>query len=173
MNARQVTDRYPVVRRKFRRSLDLPTGSAVRITRRPLPDGLDHTEARGNRVRRVEGNPKRSEGAAVDTRYAPDMAVRPCLDCGRLGYWSRSGRCDDCRLSRQRRKDRAPTRKALKAKYDHAHERLRANWAPIVAAGGVICPRCRSVIVGPFDLGHQANGKPSRPEHPSCNRSAH
>lgn len=113
----------------------------------------------------------------------PDWSLMPnraCLDCGRLGPWGRSGRCDDHRRARQQAKDAQPARRAQKAKYDAHHRALRDAWRPVVEAGGCLCARCDQIIrLDPtqpgngWDLGHQADGTPSRPEHAVCNRSAH
>lgn len=60
--------------------------------------------------------------------------------------------------------------------YGPDHKRLRAFWAPFVAAGSIICWRCgRRISPGsPWDLGH-VDGDKSRyrgPEHARCSRSA-
>ena len=63
--------------------------------------------------------------------------------------------------------------------YDKPHRALRAELAPLVAAGGVRCAYCGEPIAPgePWDLGH-VDGDRSRysgPEHRHCNRatSAH
>lgn len=63
--------------------------------------------------------------------------------------------------------------------YGSNHQRLRAAWAPRVAAGGVRCHRdtCGELIQPgqAWDLGHvDGTGKRqySGPEHASCNRRA-
>jgi hypothetical protein len=58
--------------------------------------------------------------------------------------------------------------------YGARHQRLRAWWAPRVAAGKVVCWRCGEHIVPgePWDLGHD-DGDRTRykgPEHAACNR---
>jgi hypothetical protein len=60
-------------------------------------------------------------------------------------------------------------------KYGAHHERLRKQWAPIVAAGLCACARCgRRIEPGTrWELGHKGHGGPadySGPEHFSCNR---
>ena len=63
--------------------------------------------------------------------------------------------------------------------YDGEHERLRARWAPLVAAGQVDChaARClrwsRRILPGAaWDLGHTPDRSGwTGPEHPACNRS--
>lgn len=59
--------------------------------------------------------------------------------------------------------------------YGTQHQRLRARWAPVVAAGGATCWRCGQVIRPgqPWDLGHTpGSGKRmySGPQHTACNR---
>lgn len=58
-------------------------------------------------------------------------------------------------------------------RYRTAHQRERAAWAPLVAAGTVRCWRDGELIAPgePWDLGHR-DGLPSHPEHATCNRSA-
>lgn len=62
--------------------------------------------------------------------------------------------------------------------YDHAHRRLRAALAPVVATGTVVCWRCGLLIAGdaPWDLGHDDEDptrKTKGPEHRGpCNRAA-
>lgn len=59
--------------------------------------------------------------------------------------------------------------------YGALHKALRRRWAPVVAAGGVICPRCERAITpgAAWDLGHTDNRSAyTGPEHASCNRSA-
>lgn len=65
--------------------------------------------------------------------------------------------------------------------YGHDHRRRRAQWVPLVKAGGVRCWRCGHPIVhdprligGGWDLGHDDEDR-SRyrgPEHLKCNRGA-
>lgn len=67
--------------------------------------------------------------------------------------------------------------------YGRAHRNLRAQWAPIVEAGGVDCtaPLCmverdggtRRIMRGAdWDLGHDEadRRKYAGPQHPECNR---
>lgn len=61
--------------------------------------------------------------------------------------------------------------------YGHAHQRLRARWARLVAAGIVVCarPNCGRLIKPgePWDLGHadQDRSVYTGPEHRACNRA--
>jgi hypothetical protein len=69
----------------------------------------------------------------------------------------------------------APRPNSSKRGYGKRHKRLRAAWAPQVAAGGVRCSRCGEPIAPsePWDLGHD-DGDRSRyrgPEHRACNRA--
>jgi hypothetical protein len=61
--------------------------------------------------------------------------------------------------------------------YGHRHQQLRKRWAPIVAAGGVLCARCgQPILPGElWDLGHDDVDRRvyTGPEHRArCNRSA-
>ncbi|MGH3500743.1 MAG: hypothetical protein ACRDQA_07575 [Nocardioidaceae bacterium] len=60
--------------------------------------------------------------------------------------------------------------------YGTSHQRLRARWAPVVAAGGATCARCGEPIEpgDAWDLGHAGTGRVlySGPEHATCNRHA-
>ena len=59
--------------------------------------------------------------------------------------------------------------------YGWLHQRTRAAWAPLVAAGQVCCARCGHPIVPgqPWDLGHTEDRTGyTGPEHRSCNRAA-
>lgn len=60
--------------------------------------------------------------------------------------------------------------------YTGTHDRLRADWAPRVAAGVVRCWRCNQIIApgSPWDLGHDDDDRAIHrgPEHAHCNRSA-
>ena len=82
-----------------------------------------------------------------------------------------TGRCERHRRARDRARGTRQQRG-----YDSEHDRLRAEWAPIVAAGGVRCasPRCGRIISPDedWDLGHTADRRGYRgPEHAQCNRS--
>lgn len=61
-------------------------------------------------------------------------------------------------------------------KYGYQHRQTRAEWKPIVEAGGVLCARCDKPIdpSAPWDLGHDDTGRQlyNGPEHTGCNRSA-
>lgn len=59
--------------------------------------------------------------------------------------------------------------------YGTQHEKLRARWAPRVAAGVVPCARCGMRIPpgAAWDLDHDDDRRGYRgPAHASCNRSA-
>lgn len=60
--------------------------------------------------------------------------------------------------------------------YGAAHQRERARWAPIVAAGRAVCARCRKPIAPntAWDLGHDDTDRTryAGPEHRRCNRRA-
>jgi hypothetical protein len=60
--------------------------------------------------------------------------------------------------------------------YGHDHQRERARWAPLVAAGQVICWRCGYRIPpgSLWDLGHDDQDRSvyRGPEHRRCNRAA-
>lgn len=61
--------------------------------------------------------------------------------------------------------------------YGSAHQKERARWAPVVAAGRATCarPECRKPIDPrePWDLGHSDDRTHwTGPEHRSCNRRA-
>jgi hypothetical protein len=60
--------------------------------------------------------------------------------------------------------------------YDSNHDRLRAEWAPKVKTGRVICWRCRQLITAdePWQLGHDDEDRRiwRGPEHRFCNLSA-
>jgi hypothetical protein len=59
--------------------------------------------------------------------------------------------------------------------YGARHQRLRADWAGLVAAGVVVCRRCELPILpgSPWDLGHDDRDRRrySGPEHRACNRA--
>src|SRR3954454_20462834 len=59
--------------------------------------------------------------------------------------------------------------------YGPAHQALRAELAPHVAAGGVRCARCGELIAAgePWDLGHvdEDRSRYAGPEHQRCNRA--
>src|SRR5581483_10620557 len=60
--------------------------------------------------------------------------------------------------------------------YGWQHQQERAKWAPLVAAGRVVCWRCRRLILpnAPWDLGHHDHDRTRYmgPEHAACNRRA-
>jgi hypothetical protein len=61
--------------------------------------------------------------------------------------------------------------------YDATHRRTRQQWAPIVAAGRVVCWRCGDLIgaAEAWDLGHDDTDRAVTrgPEHANrCNRAA-
>lgn len=55
--------------------------------------------------------------------------------------------------------------------YGTAHQKLRAQWRPIVEAGLAICARCGKNIPpdAPWDLGH-VDGDRSSYQGPECRR---
>jgi len=87
-----------------------------------------------------------------------------CIVCGCPG----TNRCKTSPCKRPTRQERG---------YGAEHDRLRAAWKPLVAAGGVDCYRCEEPIEPGtrWDLGHDDvdRSKYSGPEHADeCNRSA-
>lgn len=104
---------------------------------------------------------------------------RRCLDCGVLGQWDRTGRCDTCKPAA--RKDSARRRATKAARYDANHRRLRKRWLPFVLQGIVRCGRASTgecLHADPFirpgeswDLDHLPAGR-SHPSHADCNRAA-
>jgi hypothetical protein len=62
-----------------------------------------------------------------------------------------------------------------RARYGYAHRKLRKQWEPIVADGGVDCARCNEPIEPgtPWDLGHVAGSATeyAGPMHQRCNRN--
>lgn len=70
---------------------------------------------------------------------------------------------------------RTPRRTTSQRGYGWAHQRVREQWAPKVAAGVVVCARCgKPISPGQrWDLGHTEDRRAWHgPEHASCNRSA-
>jgi hypothetical protein len=69
-----------------------------------------------------------------------------------------------------------PTASTTARGYGNRHQQIRKQWVPIVAAGGVICWRCRKAIQPwmEWELGHDDwNRDITRgPEHKPCNRKA-
>lgn len=69
---------------------------------------------------------------------------------------------------------RKPLAKTSDRGYGWQHEKLRARWAPIVAAGTTNCARCHQPIHPgtPWDLGHDDHDRDhyTGPEHRRCNR---
>ncbi|TYB97129.1 hypothetical protein FXF53_20510 [Micromonospora sp. WP24] len=59
--------------------------------------------------------------------------------------------------------------------YGWQHQQIRAQWAPQVATGRVICWRCGEHIPrgAPWDLGHDDHNRDvyRGPEHRGCNRA--
>jgi hypothetical protein len=100
---------------------------------------------------------------------------RPCIGAGgpcptRNLTTHSSGRCEQCR--RRHWKTRGTT---AQRGYGSTHERLRQQWAPIVAAGGALCWRCGRLINrgDDWDLGHDDLDRSvyRGPEHRACNRA--
>ena len=59
--------------------------------------------------------------------------------------------------------------------YGWQHQRLRAQWRPVVEEGGVGCARCGQLIVpgSPWHLGHTEDRTGYvGPEHQRCNTQA-
>lgn len=82
---------------------------------------------------------------------------RACAGCGTK--IARGSRCSTCK--------REP--------YDGEHRGTRRQWAPIVARGVAICPRCLEPIRPGerWHLGHQDDrSAATRPEHATCNERA-
>lgn len=101
------------------------------------------------------------------------MALRPCLDCGRL---SNGTRCAEHQATKQRARDQRRGTAAARG-YDAAHQRERASWVPLVSTGTVLCRRCGEPIAADvsWDLGHPDAEcpAPKGPEHATrCNRAA-
>lgn len=95
--------------------------------------------------------------------------MKVCLEPGCPTLTPKS-RCDRHRRERERARGTRQERG-----YAADHDRLRAEWAPLVSTGNVKCWRCAEYIPAdaPFDLGHddQARGKYRGPEHVACNRA--
>jgi hypothetical protein len=84
----------------------------------------------------------------------------------------KAGRCVDHERIQQRARGTTTQRG-----YGSQHQKLRAEWKPVVESGRAICARCgQPILVGqPWDLGHNDNDrdKYNGPEHANtCNRSA-
>lgn len=79
-----------------------------------------------------------------------------------------------------RARGQAPPGSTTARGYGWRHQQERARYAPLVAAGRAICPRCRKLILPgtPWDLDHIDHPDAHRlglyqgPSHASCNRSA-
>ena len=104
----------------------------------------------------------------------PASRVCPCTGCaahpGKCPAITTSGRCHPC----TRTADRARGTRQQRG-YDANHDRIRAQWAPLVATGDIRCPRCKQPIAPdePWDLGHSDDRRNyTGPEHATCNRSA-
>lgn len=110
--------------------------------------------------------------------------LRPCLDCTRLTSGSRCPSCADKvnRVKNRRQDERRGS--STDRGYDAQHQRERAEWVPIVEAGGVHCRRAASgkcvadsPVIRPdqaWHLGHpdaQCDA-PKAPEHVICNSGA-
>lgn len=94
------------------------------------------------------------------------MIRRPCLACGVLT--TGESRCVRCEAAHD-----AVHRRYKAERYNATYRRLRAVWAPRVAAGGVLCSRC-CLPLPPAD-GWDLDHHPERglwPAHPVCNRGA-
>lgn len=97
------------------------------------------------------------------------MSLRPCLETG-CPTLTRTPRCPAC----TRAADRARGTRQERG-YGAEHDKLRAQWAPIVATGRVKCARCDEPIPAdaPWDLGHHDldRSRYTGPEHAACNRA--
>ncbi|WP_374107425.1 endonuclease domain-containing protein [Nocardioides sp. cx-169] len=95
------------------------------------------------------------------------MTVRVCLEPG-CPTLTRRTRCAD----HERAKDKARGTRQERG-YGADHEARRAEWAPIVAQGGVQCWRCREVLdpALPWHLGHDDHDRTKYrgPECVPCN----
>ncbi len=59
--------------------------------------------------------------------------------------------------------------------YTSSHQRLRAQFKPLVQTGQMVCPRCHNPILPgqAWDLGHTGDRAGwTGPEHALCNRRA-
>lgn len=93
-----------------------------------------------------------------------------CTEHGCPVIVDRSGRCPTHARAKSRQRGTRQERG-----YTSEHDRLRTKWAPVVARGGVTCPRCHQLIEAgtPWDLGHTDDRQAwTGPEHRACNRRA-
>ena len=95
-------------------------------------------------------------------------ARRVCSQSG-CGTIVAGGRCAEHRAERERDRGSRQARG-----YDTTHTKLRAQWAPRVAQGGIhrTCPGLLPPDQ-PFDLGHDRYDRTrwTGPEWPACNRA--
>lgn len=97
----------------------------------------------------------------------PSARHRYCVTCGPLvRALSRRGRGG---LGSR------PRGKTSQRGYGTEHQKIRKQWTPLVARGGVDCARCGQPIIPgeTWDLGHDDHdrSKYTGPEHPRCNRA--
>lgn len=82
-----------------------------------------------------------------------------------------TGRCSSCRTRADRGRGSSTARG-----YGADHQRTRAEWEPIVAAGAAGCSRCdRPILPGePWHLDHDDvdRGQYRGPSHAHCNAAA-
>lgn len=97
-----------------------------------------------------------------------------CSEPGCPELVEKSGPCRAHAQAAQRRADERRPSSARRG-YGATHQRIRARWAPQVAAGGVKCARCDEMIIPGelWDLGHDDNDRSryTGPEHARCNRA--
>jgi hypothetical protein len=94
-----------------------------------------------------------------------------CSELGCPAWVPKSGRCTSHRRAQAKARGSRQSRG-----YDAGHDRERRRWAPLVARGGVRCPKCHQLIQPGerWDLGHTDDRTTwTGPEHADrCNRSA-
>ena len=131
---------------------------------------------------RVEANRRKA------LRRRGIVSQRSCVECGKPAVSNRHSYCAWCaehgenatrRREYEQRKqaERDASRpSAAERGYGTAHRRLRDEWAPRVAAGGVMCarPSCGKPIHPgeAWDLGHvDGTSHYWGPEHRACTRA--
>ena len=98
-----------------------------------------------------------------------EVEVKVCLEPG-CPALTANRRCPEHTRARDKARGTRQSRG-----YGPKHDRLRAKWAPLVAAGTIACARCGSTIEAgsPWDLGHDDDDRTRYvgPEHRGCNRA--